>query len=330
MALIAYHVSHEQFRPSALLRYVLLAQCAGFDAVHSSDHFQPWNEQQGESGHALTWLGAAMQVCSLPFGLVCAPGLRHHPAVIAQALATLGELYPDRLWVALGSGEAINERVLGQYWPSKASRNERLVECFDIIRQLLEGETITHHGHVHIEEGRLYTLPDKRPPLLGAAVTAETAHWMGSWAEGLLTINHPLEKLAEVIQQFRDGGGQGKPVYVKVQLSYSHTESAAYRGAHEQWRTNIFDSSVLAELWKPDQFEAAAEFVKFEDMQQSVNISSEIQQHIRWLNAYLDLGVDGLILHNVNREQELFIEDFGKQVIPQLKHHTSVGGQPSA
>lgn len=320
MAFLAYHASHEQFRPSELLRYIMLAQYAGFEAIHSSDHFQPWNERQGESGHALTWLGAAMQPCSLPFGLVCSPGPRHHPAVVAQAVATLGELFPDRLWVALGSGEAINERVLGQYWPSKATRNERLLESFDIIRQLLEGETITHHGHVHIEEGRLYTLPAKRPLLLGAAVTAETAYWMGSWAEGLLTVNHPLEKLAGVIRQFRRGGGKGKPIYVKVQLSYSRNESAAYAGAYEQWRTNIFESSVLAELWKPEQFDAAAEFVKLKDLQQSINISSDIQQHIRWLKAYLDLGVDSLILHNVNREQELFIEDFGKLVIPQLKH----------
>ncbi|SKB69502.1 probable non-F420 flavinoid oxidoreductase [Parapedobacter luteus] len=318
MAQIAYHASHEQFSPSELLSYAQMAEEAGFTAIHSSDHFQPWSERQGESGHVFSWLGAAMQACKLPFGLICAPGPRHHPAVTAQAIATLTDLSPERLWVALGSGEAINERITGQPWPSKAIRNERLLESFHIIRRLLDGETVTCHGRVCTDEARLYTRPPKRPLLLGAAITEETAHWMGSWAEGLLTINHPLEKLERVIKQFRVGGGDGKPVFVKVQISYSRSESAAYAGAFDQWRTNIFDSSVLADLWKPEQFEALAKFVEPKDLEQAVNISSDPRQHEVWLKSYLALGVDCLILHNVNREQAAFIEDFGRAVLPKL------------
>ncbi|MFC3200002.1 TIGR03885 family FMN-dependent LLM class oxidoreductase [Parapedobacter deserti] len=319
MSQIAFHASHEQFSPSTLLRYVSLAKEANFDAIHSSDHFQPWTERQGESGHAFSWLGAAMHASALPFGLICAPGPRHHPAVAAQAIATLAELFPRRLWVALGSGEAVNERITGQPWPGKAVRNERLLECFHIIRKLLDGETVTHHGHVCVEEARLYTLPPERPLLLGAAITKETASWMGSWAEGLLTINQPIDKLQEVIEQFRNGGGKDKPIYVKVQLSYSRSESEAHSGALHQWRTNVFDSDVLAELWKPEQFDAIGAFVKPEDLQQTINISSNLQQHVDWLKSYLLLGVDCLILHNVNREQEVFIDDFGKFVLPQLR-----------
>ncbi|SFC35971.1 probable non-F420 flavinoid oxidoreductase [Parapedobacter composti] len=316
---IAFHASHEQFSPSALLRYALLAQQAGFNAIHSSDHFQPWSHRQGQSGHAFSWLGAAMQQCSLPFGLICAPGPRHHPAIVAQSIATLTELFPDRLWVALGSGEAINERITGQPWPSKTQRNERLLECFDIIHRLLDGQTVTHRGRVCAEEARLYTLPRERPRLLGAAITEETAHWMGSWAEGLLTISQPPETLDRVITRFRDGGGVDKPVYVKVQLSYARDKAQAVAGAFDQWRTNIFDSSILADLWRPEQFESLAAFVKQSDLEQSVHISNDINQHAEWLNQYLSMGVDGLILHNVNREQEAFIEDFGQSVIPQLK-----------
>lgn len=223
------------------MRYAALAEQAGFGAIHSSDHFQPWSERQGESGHAFTWLGAAMQACSLPFGVICAPGPRHHPVILAQAAATLAELFPDRLWVALGSGEAINERVTGQPWPTKAIRNERLLESFGIMRQLLDGKTVNHQGHFKAEEARLFTLPVNRPKLIGAALTAETAQLLGSRAEGLLTINQPVPELEKIIQAFRAGGGEGKAVYLKVQLSYAREKAVAHQEAYEQWRTNIFD-----------------------------------------------------------------------------------------
>src|ERR687898_902002 len=136
MVHFAYHASHEQFPPSALVRYVCLAEQAGFTAISSSDHLQPWNSQQGESGFAWAWLGAAMQATALPFSVVCAPGQRYHPVLIAQAAATLAEMFPGRFRLALGSGEALNERVTGEPWPPKAERHARLVECVQIIRAL--------------------------------------------------------------------------------------------------------------------------------------------------------------------------------------------------
>src|SRR5688572_28458320 len=140
MTTIGYHASHEQFPPSALLRYVREAEQAGFTAAMCTDHFAPWSESQGESGFAWSWLGAAMQATSLPFGTVNAPGERYHPAIIAQAIATLNVMFPERFWVALGSGEAMNEHITGNQWPLKATRNARLKECVDIIRALLGGE----------------------------------------------------------------------------------------------------------------------------------------------------------------------------------------------
>lgn len=319
MAQIAYHASHEQFAPPELLQYAALAEKAGFDAIHSSEHFHPWNERQGESGYALAWLGAAMQVCQLPFGLVCTPGYRHHPAVLAQAIATLSQLAGNGFWVALGSGEAINECITAQPWPSKPSRNERLLECFEIIRALLDGKTVTHYGHVCVEKARLYSLPKMRPPLFGAAITEETAYWMGAWAEGLLTVSRPPEELARIVERFRLGGGTEKPIYVKVQLSYATTDLDAYQGAYDQWRTNVLDSGALANLRDPTVFEEAAADIRPSELHRAVNISSDIKQHVDWLQGYLALGVDSLILHNVNREQKKFIEDFGKHVIPHLR-----------
>lgn len=133
---IGYHASHEQIGPDHLLDYVQLAEAAGFDAAMCSDHFYPWSDAQGESAFAWSWLGAALQATTIPFGVVCAPGQRYHPAVIAQAAATLAVMFPERFWMAIGSGQALNEHITGERWPSKRERNERLRECATIIRDL--------------------------------------------------------------------------------------------------------------------------------------------------------------------------------------------------
>jgi coenzyme F420-dependent glucose-6-phosphate dehydrogenase len=318
MAKFGYHASHEQFKPSKLVEYVQSAEKAGFNAVLSSDHFYPWSERQGESGFTWSWLGAAMQVTNLPFGVVNAPGQRYHPAIIAQAAATVAEMFPQRFWVALGSGQALNEQITGEGWPAKGDRNQRLRECVDVIRALWAGETVTHYGLVTVEEAKLYTRPEVPPLIIGAAITPQTAEWVGGWADGLITVSHPYEKLREVVEAFRRGGGEGKPMYLKVQLSYAQTEEAALQGAYDQWRTNIFASLVLSDIRLPKQFDAAAKFVKPEDMHESVRISAEPEQHIEWLQKYIGLGFSELYLHNVNREQQQFIETFGEKVLPVL------------
>src|SRR4051812_39600876 len=148
MARIGYHASHEQFAPSDLLFWTKCAEEAGFDCAMSSDHFHPWSERQGQSAFAWSWLGAAMESTCLPFGIISAPGYRYHPAVIAQGAATLAKMYPDRLWLALCSGEAINECITGMAWPEKHERNARLLECVPVIRALFAGEAVTHRGRV--------------------------------------------------------------------------------------------------------------------------------------------------------------------------------------
>jgi coenzyme F420-dependent glucose-6-phosphate dehydrogenase len=318
MVQFGYHASHEQFPPSALLEYAQRAEQAGFSAISCSDHFHPWSDRQGESGFAWSWLGAAMQATALPFGVVCAPGQRYHPAIIAQAAATLGEMFGDRFWVALGSGQAMNEAITGDPWPIKAQRNARLKECVDIMRALWAGETVTHHGLVQVEEATLYTRPATPPRIMGAALTPATAEWVGGWADGLITVSHPYEKLRQVVEAFRRGGGEHKPMYLKVQLSYAADADQALQGAYDQWRTNIFASPLLSDLRLPQQFDAAADFVKTEDMYEYVRISADPQQHLEWLQKDIDLGFETISLHNVNREQQAFIDTFGKQVLPAL------------
>jgi probable non-F420 flavinoid oxidoreductase len=317
--MFGYQASHEQFTPSDLLRYSVMAEKAGFTSINSSDHFYPWSKRQGQSGYSFSWLGASMAQTALPYGVVCTPGYRNHPAIVAQAAATLAEMFPNRFWVALGSGEALNERITGEKFPIKSERNERLLECADVIKRLLQGETVTHFGRITLEEVKLYTLPKVLPLFVGAAVTKDTAAWMGSWADGMITVHQEPKALKEVVDAFRNNGGEGKPVFLKVQLSYAKTEEEALQGAWDQWRTNIFHSTALSELWQVEQFDKVAEYVQPEELRDMVRISADPEQHIEWLKEDMKLGFERIVLHNVNREQELFIQDFGEKVLPRLQ-----------
>ncbi|WP_128548141.1 TIGR03885 family FMN-dependent LLM class oxidoreductase [Larkinella soli] len=318
MIKIGYHASHEQFPPGQLLANVQRAAQAGFTAASCSDHFHPWSNRQGESGFAWSWLGAAMQATPLSFGVVNAPGQRYHPAIIAQAAATLAEMFPERFWMAVGTGQALNEHITGEKWPSKADRNARLKECVDVIRALWNGECVTHKGLVTVEDAILYTRPAVKPLIFGAAVTAKTAEWAGSWADGLLTISQPLEELQKVVDAFRRGGGEGKPMHLKVQLSYAGDEETARRGAHEQWRSNIFPNNALTELRMPEQFDAIGEMVNVEEVGRMVHISADPGRHADWLAGYLEMGFEQLMVHNVNLDQQRFIDVFGERVLPEL------------
>lgn len=257
MPVLGFHASHEQIHPSVLLAAVQQAEQVGFTAAMCSDHITPWSEQQGQSAFAWSWLGAALQATSLPCGVVNAPGQRYHPAIIAQAVATLGAMYEGRFWVALGSGQNMNEHVTGDPWPRKDVRMARLRECVDVIRALLDGEEVTHEGLVTVNQARVFTLPATKPPLIAAAVTSSTARWAAAWADGLITINQPPEVLRELIDAYRSAGGQG-PLVLQAHLSYAPTYDEALAIAHDQWRTNIFAPPVPWELATVEIFEAAA------------------------------------------------------------------------
>ncbi len=316
--MIGYQASHEQFTPSELLQYSMLAEKAGFKAINSSDHFLPWSKRQGQSGYSYAWLGASMAQTALPYGVVCTPGYRNHPAIVAQAAATLAEMFPERFWMALGSGEAMNEKITGEKWPTKPERNERLFECYHIIKKLFAGETVNHYGRVIVEDAKLYTLPKKLPLLIGAAVTKKTAEWMAPWVDGLITVHQEHKELKDLVDTFRKAGGEGKPVFLKVQLAYSKSVEEARKGAFDQWRTNIFHSTVLGEMRTVEQFDALGEMVTMEKVESMVRISSDIQQHIDWIKRDMELGFDKIILHQVTREQELFLNDFGEKVLPKV------------
>ena len=318
-ATIGFHASHEQFAPDRLLRLVQAADAAGFDAAMCSDHWGPWSEEQGESGFAWSWLGAAMATTSLPYGVVNAPGQRYHPAIIAQAAATLNVMFPDRFWVAVGSGQLLNEHITGERWPPKPERNERLRESAGVMRRLWAGETVSHAGHVTVSEAQLWTRPERPPMLVGAAVTPETAAWVAEWADALITVVQPDEQLDAVVDAFRSHGGANKPMYLQVHLAYAPTDAEARDAAFAQWRQNTLPNSVMTDLAHPAQISAAASHVTPDDLDGAVRISSDPGQHVDWLRGDVERGFEALYLHEVGPDQERFVEVFGRDVLPRLR-----------
>jgi probable non-F420 flavinoid oxidoreductase len=319
MSHIGFHCSHEQIPPGQLLAAVRHAEQAGFAAAMSSDHFSPWSERQGESGFAWSFLGAALEATSLPFGVVNAPGQRYHPAIVAQAAASLCQMFPGRLWVALGTGEASNEHITGERWPSKAERNARLRECVDVIRALFAGEVVDHRGRVVVDRARLWTLPPEPPPLIGPAVSVETAGWVGEWADGLVTVNQPPDKLERMIAAFRENGGEGKRLAVQVHVSWAPDEDSALEIAFDQWRTNVFAPPLCWDLHTVEQFDIAAEHVSPEAVRDTVLVSADPGRHVEVLRELAALGFDEIYLHHVGREQERFIDAFGEHVLPEVR-----------
>ena len=319
-ALIGYHASHEQHPPERLLENVKLAEQAGFAGAMCSDHLFPFSEAQGHSGFAWSWLGAALQATKLSFGTVTAPGQRYHPVVVAQAAATLCRMFPGRFWWALGSGQAINEHVTGDPWPAKERRRARLLESVEVIRALFRGETVSHDGQIRVREARLYDPPPDPPLLVGAAVSVEAAGWVAGWADALITTARPREQLRKVVQAFRDGGGDGKPMFLQVALSYAATEDAAEGLAWEQWRTNVLpDTDLTTELPLPRLLDGAAAYVRPADTRGALRVSASLEQHADWLAADIELGFERLFLHHVGKAQRPFIDAFADRVLPRFR-----------
>ncbi|MFC7534464.1 TIGR03885 family FMN-dependent LLM class oxidoreductase [Actinoplanes sp. GCM10030250] len=312
------HASHEQIPPGALLEAVIAAERAGFDAAMCSDHFSPWSHRQGQSGFAWSWLGAALQATNLSFGVVNAPGQRYHPAIIAQAIGTLGSMYPGRFWTAFGSGEYSNEHITGEVWPRKDVRNARLRECVDVVRDLLNGELVSHDGLVTVDRARVWTRPETPPPLIGAAVSPATAAWCAEWADGLVTVNAPEERLREMISAYRGAGGRG-PICLQVHLSWAESTEEAKRIAHDQWRGNIFPPPVCWDLATAEEFDVVSEQVTVEQVAKVVNISADLEEHVELLRGYTDLGFDRIYLHHVGQDLLPFVEAFGSKVLPRLR-----------
>ncbi|MFC7724078.1 TIGR03885 family FMN-dependent LLM class oxidoreductase [Nocardioides sp. GCM10028917] len=315
---LGFHASHEQIAPSRLLNDVQHAERAGFEMAMCSDHFGPWSARQGHSGYAWAWLGAALARTSLELGCVSAPGQRYHPAVMAQKIATLGEMFPGRFWVALGSGEASNEHITGERWPRKEVRTRRLEECVSVIRRLLDGEEVSHDGLVTVDRARLWERPSVPPRLIGPAVSVASAARVAAWADGLVTINQPIEVLRDIVSAYRDSGGRG-PLSLQVHLSWAPTAEEADALAFDQWRSNVFTEPVNWDTETQQGFDVMAEHVDLEAVRGAVEVSHDLSWHRDRLAELAAVGFDDLYLHHVGQEQTAFLDAFGAEVLPALR-----------
>lgn len=322
MARYSYHASHEQFTPSQLVALSRLAERHRFDAVFSSDHLQPWSPSQGQSGHVWTWLGAALQATNhIAFGTITVPGgWRYHPVHLAQSIATLCELFPGRVpWLALGSGEALNEAVFGQGWPDKEERERRLLAGARMLIDLLQGQPVDSDGPIRARQARIWVRPQQLPRLFGAAMTPATARWVGGWADGLLTLGSDLDKLSRIIEAFREGGGEGKPVHVKLDTCQGIDVPAARREAHAQWRFACVGLGEHHDLRTPQAFDEAARLIQPHDMDRHVLMWRDPGVLVEHAWACVKMGAQAIDFQHVGLNQQLFIQTLGADVIPALR-----------
>lgn len=324
--IIGYHASHEQFAPSKLVAFAKQAQEAGFSAVMTSDHIAPWSSRQGNSGNNWAWLGAAMAVTTIPFGSLCIPGgWRHHPVDLAHMISTLAEIYPDRMpWIAVGSGEALNEIMVGEGWPSKLERNERLRAATETMRALMSGQTVNvRKKGFAAENACLWSLPPNSPALYGAALTPETAEWMASWADGLITVRKPKAELEVMVESFRHGGGDGKPMALQLQVSWARTKDEARMIAWDQWRHAALPPQALADLRTPQDFDEAVKDLPPEAMDEVIPLVTSGEEVVALIEEAASCGFQEIYVHGISPDQEGFIQAMGREVLPAFLYTAS-------
>lgn len=252
----------------------------------------------------------------MTLGVVTAPGQRYHPAVLAQAAATLSEMYPDRFWLAAGSGENLNEHITGAPWPPKHIRNQRLFESVKVMKDLWSGAIVDHTGTFTLQKARLFSLPPRPPLVMGAALTSETARWLGSWADGLITAGAKADEVQGTIEAFREGGGEGKPVLLQVAISFAETYDQALHNAHTYWRNAGLEPGDLADIAMPEDFDEKTRGVSPADIADRLGVTADYRQIIDWLHEYIHLGVDAIYINHVGPNLLQFIDTCGEHVLP--------------
>ncbi|MEC4019111.1 LLM class F420-dependent oxidoreductase [Streptomyces sp. H27-D2] len=319
MVQIGYAMMTEQAGPRELVEHVVRAEEAGFDFSVTSDHFFPWLESQGHASYAWSVLGAAAQATSrIPLmTYVTCPTLRYHPAVVAQKAATLQLLSEGRFRLGLGSGENLNEHVVGCGWPTVDVRQEMLAEAVEIIRELFAGGYVAHHSsHFDVESARLWDLPD-RPPPIGVAVSGE---WSCELAGRLADLVIAVEPKAELLEAFDRHGGAGKPRVGQLPVSYDPDRAAAVRRAHEQFRWFGGCWKVNAELPTPASFAAATRFVRPEDVAGAIPCGDDVADFVEAVRPYVEAGFTEVALIQVGGDAQHGFLDWAQQtLLPALR-----------
>jgi G6PDH family F420-dependent oxidoreductase len=314
---VGYFLSCEQYRPDELIDQAKRAEAAGFEALWISDHFHPWNDAQGQSPFVWGVIGALSQVTSLPVttGVTC-PTVRIHPAIIAQAAATAKVQLNGRFILGVGTGEALNEHILGDPWPSAGVRMEMLEEAVEVIRLLHRGEEVSFHGkHYTVSDARIYTLPDSPVEIYVSAFGPQAAELAGRIGDGLCTV--PPE--ADIVKTFRESGGGSKPVQAGTKVVWDDDADRALDTAQRLWSNDALGGQLAQILPRPQDFEAAIQNVPREALAESMTCGADPDKHAAQVRQYFDIGVDEVYVQQIGPDMDGFFDNWRDHVLPQLK-----------
>jgi G6PDH family F420-dependent oxidoreductase len=314
---IGYFLSCEEFAPADLLEQAKLAEAAGFDALCISDHFHPWTDSQGQSPLVWSVIGALSQVSRLPVTTsVTCPTVRIHPAIIAQAAATSAVLHEGRFVLGVGTGEALNEHILGDPWPSADIRLEMLEEAVEVMRELWKGGFVSHYGQYYtVENARIYTLPDQPPKVYVSGFGPKAIDLAGQIGDGYVSTKPDPES----VQRFRKSGGGDKPCQAQFKACYAPTEDEAAHIAHEKWPNTGVPGELSQVLPSPRHFEQVSQLVTEEQTRKSFALGPNADPQLEMFTKYAEAGYDEVYVANVGPYQREFFQLYERDVLPALR-----------
>jgi coenzyme F420-dependent glucose-6-phosphate dehydrogenase len=314
---LGYTLSSEEHGPNELVRNARAAEEAGFAFATVSDHFHPWTGRQGQSPFVWSVIGGVAQATQrlrLGTGVTC-PTIRIHPAIVAQAAATSAVMMGARFFLGVGTGEELNEHVTGARWPSPEARLEMLEEAIEVMRLLWHGGYQTHRGkHYTVEQARIYTLPDEPVPIAVAGSQPGAARLAGRLGDAFIGVA-PDD---ELIGEFDEAGGKGKPRYGQLHVCYAESEEQGRKTAHEVWPNAAMGGSLGQELATTSHYEAVAELVREEDVAESVVCGPDPERHLEEIRAYEKAGFDHVFVHQIGPDQDAFLRFYEREIIPRI------------
>ncbi|BFV60211.1 LLM class F420-dependent oxidoreductase [Kitasatospora sp. CMC57] len=316
MTSFGYFLSCEEFTPAELLEQARLARQAGFTHLAISDHYHPWNDAQGNSPFVWSMIGALSQVSDLPVTtLVTCPTVRLHPAVTAQAAATSSVLTSGRFRLGVGTGEALNEHILGDAWPRFGVRAEMLAEAVEVMRKLFGGGTTSHHGqHYTVENARLYNPPTGELPIYVSGFGPKSAQLAARIGDGFVTMGPQ----PELVRQFRVAGGEGKPVLGGIKVCWDHDRDQAVKTVHRLWPNELLPGELAQVLPTPRHFEQASGLVTEQMVADTVACGDDVDEHLAALRPFVEARFDEVYVGQIGPNQRGFFEFYGREVLPRL------------
>jgi len=317
MIKLGYKLCSEEQTPHQLVACAKRAEEIGFEFAMISDHFHPWIDRQGQSSFVWSVIGAISQATDkITIGTaVTCPTMRIHPAIIAQAAATAC-LLPGRFILGLGSGENLNEHIFADHWPEADVRQEMLEEAIEIIRQLWQGRQSSHYGaHYRVENARIYTLPESLPPIFLAAGGPKAAELAGRSGDGLIATSPN----GELVDQFRDAGGAGKPCYAEMAVCWDEDEKKALRTAFDYWPNLAITGELSQQLPVPAHFEQAARMMRAEDLAEDLVRGNEPEAYLERLHKYEEAGFSYVFIHQIGPDQAGFFRFCERELLPRLE-----------